>query len=280
MAQPAKLTWTLLTLAALAATGQSWAADYRYWYHDPDSFHQPGDLTNGNAAFNPPAWACARRFMSGAELQWIGDDGAGVGANNGGQELYNTFNVHFGTGPGCKPRPRMENHPAGTQIGPRLGTHYVVIDPDAASYWVDKDGGWPTCNCVSPASFKVLSLDLRWPALDRVFAVQFERTAPETGTPRRINIAALSAPLAELERSVASEVSKRRLKTLPTIEAAVRQLEDLALASLSRAAGQVEQCRLAQDRGAPGDAYKSCDRARRSVQLAQQALKTVVDELH
>ena len=280
MSKPSKLTFALLTLAAIAATGPASAAEYKYWYDDPDFGHQAGDLTNGNAAIVAPAWACARRFFDGVQLQWIGEFGAGIPPNNGGQEIYTSINVHFGTAAGCKPRPRMEKHPAGTLIPPRAGTHWVVIDPDAGSYWVNKDGGWPACNCAAPVGFKALSLDIRWPALNRVFDAQFDRTAPDTGSPRSINIAALSAPLAELQRSVASEVSKRRLQTVPTIETAIRQLEDLALSSLTKAATLMEQCRVAQDNGAPGEAYKACDRARRSALMAQQALKTVVEEMH
>lgn len=280
MSKPSKLTLALLTLAAIAASGPACAAEYKYWYDDPDFGHQAGDLTNGNAAIVAPAWACARRFFSGVELQWIGEDGAGIAPNNGGQEIFTSINVHFGTGAGCQPRPRMESHPALTLIPPRAGTHWVVIDPDAGSYWVNKDGGWPACNCAAPVGFKALTLDIRWPALDRVFSAQFDRTSPETGAPRGINIQTLSAPLSDLQRSVASEVGKRRLKTLPTLESAVRQLEDLALSSLSKAATQVEQCRVAQEQGAFGEAYKACDRARRSALMAQQALKTVVEEMH
>lgn len=277
MTKPSKLTLALLALAAIGASAPAWA-DYKYWYYDPDFGHQAGELT-GNPA-NPPAWACGRRFFDGAELQWIGEDGVGIAPDNGGQEIFTSMNVYFGTAVGCPALPRMEKHPAGTLIPPRLGTHWVVIDPDAGSYWVNQNGTWPACNCVAPVSFKALSLDIRWPALDRVFSTQFDRTSPSSGSPRLINVAALSAPLAELQRSVASEVSKRRLKTLPTIETAVRQLEDMGMNSLSKAAALVEQCRLAQDRGAHGDAYKACDRARRSVQTAKQALKTVVEEMH
>lgn len=280
MSKPSKLKLALLTLAAIAASAPAWAGDYKYWYDDPDFGHQAGDLTNGNAAIVAPAWACARRFFSGVELQWIGEFGAGIAPNNGGQEISNSINVHFGTGPGCQARPRMENHPAKTLIPPRHGTHWVVIDPDAGSYWVNKDGGWPACNCAAPVGFKALSLDIRWSALDRVFSVQFDRTAPDTGKARTINIQALSGPLSELQRSVASEVSKRRLQLVPTIETAVRQLEDLALTSLSKAATLVEQCRVSQDQGASGEAYKACDRARRSVLMAQHAMKTVVEEMH
>ncbi len=280
MSRISKLTLSLLALGAIGAGSPAVAGEYKYWYFDPDFGHSVGQLTNGNAAINALAWACARRFFDGAELQWIGDDAVGIAPNNGGQEINNSFNVHFGTGPGCKALPLMENHPAATPIGPRPGTHWVVIDPDAGSYWVDKNGSWPACNCVAPVGFKALSLDIRWPALDRVFSAQFDRTSPASGSPRAINIAALSAPLAELQRAVASEVSQRRLKTLPTLESAVRQLEDLALSSLAQAATLVEQCRVSQDRGAVGDAYKACDRARRSALLARQAMKTVVEEMH
>src|SRR3954465_11628288 len=124
MSKPSELALALLSLAAIAASAPATAADYKYWYDDPDFGHQAGDLTNGNAAIPAPSWACARRFFSGVELQWIGEDGAGIGSNNGGQEIYNTIDVHFGTGVGCKARPRMENYPAATLIPPRLGTHW------------------------------------------------------------------------------------------------------------------------------------------------------------
>src|SRR5690349_11281906 len=122
----------------------------------------------------------------------------------------------------------MENHPAGTVIGPRVGTHCVVIDPDAGSYCVDKNGRWHACTCTAPAGFKALTLDIRWAALDRVFDTQFDRTSPATGSSRPINIQDLSGPIAELQRSAATEIGQRRQKVLSTIESAVRQLEDLA----------------------------------------------------
>src|SRR5688572_7822464 len=103
MSKPSIPALALLTLAAIAASAPA-TAEYEYWYYDPDSAHQAGDLTDIAA----PAWACARRFLGGAELHWIGDGGAGVGPNNGGQEVNNSFDVYFGTGAGCKPRPRIE----------------------------------------------------------------------------------------------------------------------------------------------------------------------------
>ncbi len=90
MYTPSKLALALLSLAASAATGQAQAADYKYWYDAPDFGHQAGQLTNGNAAIAAPAWACARRFLSGVELQWIGDDGAGIAPDNGGQRINNS----------------------------------------------------------------------------------------------------------------------------------------------------------------------------------------------
>lgn len=266
----------LAAAALLACTAAADAADYRYWYYDENGNHDPGALTNGNAALPAPDWACARRFLSGAQLQWIGEYGAGVGADNGGQDVYNAVNAHFGTGPGCKPRPRLENHPAGSVIKPRVGSHYVVIDPDAGSYYVDKDGGWPACNCAAPVGFKAMLADVRWASLFGLFDLQLERGSFDRGW---IAIDSVSIPLQRMHESVAAEVSRRRLTTLPTIETAVRQLEDQALASLADAAGRVEQCRVSQDRGDAAAAYRSCDQARRSAIRARGLLQVVLQEM-
>lgn len=280
MTTPTTFKRQLLALALFGALGSTQAADYRYWYQPSDFGHQAGELTNGLAAIPAPAWACARRFFDGAQLQWIGVDDVPVGADNGGQDVYTSINVHFGTGAGCKPRPRMENHPAATVINPRAGAVYVVIDPDAGSYWVDKNGSWPACNCAAPVGFKAFTMDIRWSALARSMSLQLDRASGASGGHERwIPIESMSSPLAELQRVAASEIGKRRLKTLPTIETAVRQLEDQALASLARAATLLEQARQAQDRGATADAYLALDRARLAMTMAQRLLQIIVQEM-
>lgn len=270
---------TAATWAALAFASPAQAGDYKYWYHDDNGNHDSGDLTNGNAPIPAPAWACGRRFFSGAQLQWIGDNGVGIGANNGGQDIFNAIVAHFGTAVGCKPRPRLENHPAGTVIAPRLGTHYVVIDPDAGSYWVDKNGSWPACNCAAPVGFKALVANIQWKTLNRAMALQLDRNAQGPSHDSRIDLTTVNAGLLELQRQASAEISKRRLTLAPVVESAVRQLEDQALASLTQASTLVDQARTAQDRGQLGEAYKALDRARLQLSRARWALDVVVQEM-
>lgn len=280
----ARAAMAVATLTLLASTPAR--ADYYYWYADSNFGHADGELTTGLLAgpMPAPAWACGRRFFQGAELQWIGSLGQGVGANNGGQEVNTALNAHFGTGPGCKPRPRLETHPGGNLIAPRVGAELVKIDPDAGSYWIDKDGGWPACNCAAPVGFKALVADLRWAGLlgslkDVLELMGAEDAARPTRSLQARQLGAVADAVQDLQRSVAGEVSKRRLTVMPTIESAARQLEDLSMSSLAKAAGHVQACRAALDRAADAEAYRACDRAGRAARQAQQALEVVLQEM-
>jgi hypothetical protein len=277
---PAAIRHTLCALATTACAA-AFAGDYRYWYEPSEFGTQAGDLTNGLAPIPAPAWACARRFPNGVQLQWLDLDGLPVGPENGGQDIDNSITVIHGTGPGCGVRPRMEHHPSHQSILQAAGAASVIIDPSATSYWVDNTDSWPTCNCSVPGVFKLLADDIRWPTLNRLFEVQLDRAAPGAGLKSRaIRVDAMAPALAELQRSVGTAISQRRLTVLPTIEPAVRQLEDLALTALSTAQAQLDQCRIAQSRRAVADAYVACDRARRAAQDARQALQTVIAEMH
>lgn len=261
--------------------GPALASDYHYWYHDDNAWFQPGDLSLGWQKLTPPAWACGRRFFQGAELKWVGEFANVIHS----QEENVAVNVHTrGAVGGCKAKPLVERHFGlnNQQVipGPAQGTHYLEIDPDAGSHWFDKDGQWPFCGaCALPAGFTAAPGDIRWPALDRAFGVQLE--AVGAGHCKRcwIELQSFTQPVADLRRLVAAEVSRRRLQSFGELEIAVRQLEDLTLASLDKAAAQLEQTRLAQSAGATGEAYKAFSQARRSVALAHTALRTVVDEV-
>jgi len=265
----------LLAATALLATAAH-AGDFKYWYYDEHGNFNPGDLSLGGVLI-APAWACAMRFDSGKTLQWIGQYGVTVGAIDSAPQFKAQTR---GDSNGCRPKPaieRMDN----TKLYPKddnnveikTGFHYLVI-PAGGSYWIDKNGKWPFCNnCLLPGSFTTLVKDSRWALLDATFQAQREGA----GLGQAWNISSLSLHLVPLQRNVSTEVSRRRLALFGDRETPVRQLEDLAIASIDKAVVLVEECRRTQAAGARSEAYRACSMARDSATLAKTALRVVQD---
>ena len=277
MSKPFRLLQRAALALALTTAAAAGATDFKYWDLDDNGFFQAADLSLGNAKITPPAWACGRRFFSGAGITWTGETEDVILH----QDIGNAVNVYVNRpAAGSGPRPRVENHPAMTEIAKQIGTHYLRIEPSNGGHWFDRFGKWPACNhCALPGGFTTLVDDKRWVALDKTFQAQLERAGKNTDHPDWIVIESMSPPTGRLQQSVAAEVSRRRLTLLGSIESSVRELEDLALSSMNQAQTQLEACRVAQAAGARGEAYKACSLARQAVLLAHTALRTVRDEV-
>ena len=271
-----------LRVSLLAATtllaGATHASDLSYWYYDEFGVFNPGDLSIAGVLLKRPAWACAMRADSGKTMQWIGDDMVTIGTIDSAPQFKAQSR---GDVNGCRPKPaieRMDN----TKLWPRdennveikVGFHSVRYEAKG-NRWIDKNGGWPACNCALPGGFTILVSDTRWQLLDLSFKAQRERA----GSGRLWNTAQLSQRLLPLQRSVTAEVSRRRLALFGDREETVRQLEDIAISAMDKATLQVEVCRSKQTVGAAAEAYRSCSMAQDSASLAKTALRMVQDEV-
>ena len=276
---------SLLAATALVAACSAASADqdYKLWFDNANAplGVQFGDITRGQSLYQAPAWACGRRIANPDHYAFRGAYGSVVVVNNVNQSGNLNTDVHLWMNR-CGKSVSVELV-GGNVIAAPPGSHYADITGATGSYWVDANGDNHHCgvDCVAPVGFKALAQAPEWHAAGLVLdAAQVGVLGGSGGALQaRLRLDDALQRIQALQQRTAQAVTERRRSSFGSLELPVRSREDAALAALAQATAQQDQCRRQWLALRPADGALACSAAGNALLTAQNALRSVLDEV-
>lgn len=278
------LAATVLVAACSAASADQ---DYKLWFDNANAplGVQLGDITRGQSLYHPPAWACGRRVTNPDHYAFRGAYGSIVQVNGIDQSGNLNADVHLWMNR-CGKSVSVEvvnGNGNGNVIAAPQGTHYADITGATGSYWVDANGDNHHCgvDCVAPVGFKALAQAPAWHAAGLVLDAAGVGVLGGSGgaLQARLRLDDALQRIQALQQRTAQAVTERRRSSFGSLDLPVRSREDAALAALAQATAQQDQCRRQWLAQRPADGAVACSAARNALQTAQNALRSVLDEV-
>lgn len=275
-------TLSLVMLAVLGVSTHAYAAEYRIWYYDDNSFYNLGDVSVGGVKFVPPAWACTLKIYWPDHYYWIGHTGDIIESGDLDQNVTVSL-----PRPGCPLDGAATDENGGivvregnTEIEFELGTHYLAIEGDEllALNWLDENGSNHACGfgcATAPVggfkylgakSYQLLSLgrNFEWQQIGVLIPVM--QKVREAAARMRQQVTLLSM-------DVSRQMAIRRRSSLGDWEAGIRVLEDAALARLDEAAQRINEVDAFAAQQKTTSAYVSADLGSEAITAASEILR-------
>jgi hypothetical protein len=248
-------------------------AHYRVWYFDDvyESFNE-GDVSDGTTKLTPTSWACGLRFDNPSYYRWVDGYGSTMSSGNLSKDVHVWMPL-----PGCpQNEPLIEYHDGSHTFAHPPGASYMEISTHDGVYWIDEEGGWPSCNpCNAFDDFQYVFNPVDWDIFESSVAtlktlLLNTRVQARLATP----IAQARADVSHLTMTFTATVQARRRTPLADREATVRSLEDAAARLLASAQKRLSVCSDAAKAYQFADAYAACDRASLDLQSARSLSTT------
>jgi hypothetical protein len=264
-------TAILLVAALVLSSSSAFAmAHYRVWYFDDvyESFNE-GDVSDGTTKLTPTSWACGLKFDNPSYYRWVNGYGSTMSSGNLSKDVYVWMPL-----PGCpENEPLIEYHDGSHTFAHPPGASYMEISTHDGVYWIDEDGGWPSCHpCNAFDDFQYVFNPIDWDIFENSVATLKTLLLNTRGQTR------LAAPIAQARSSVShltvtftATIQARRRTPLADREATVRSLEDAAARLLVSAEQRLSVCGDAAKTNQFPEAYAACDGATLDVQAARSA---------
>lgn len=279
---------SLLVATALVAACSAASADqsYKLWFDNANAQLgvQVGDITRDSTLFsnnNAPAWACGLRIANPDDYAFRGAYGSVVVVNNVNQSGKLNTDVHLWMNR-CGKSVSVERVDGNVITTPQ-GSHYADISGATAGYWVDANGDNHHCgvDCVAPVGFKALAQAPEWHAAGLVLDAARVGVLGGSGgsLQARLRLDDALQRIQALQQRAAQVVTERRRSSFGSLELSARAREDAALAALAQATAQQDQCRRQWLALRPADGALACSAARNALLTAQNALRSVLDEV-
>lgn len=266
----------LLSCALAMLIPQAYA-DYKVWYYDDNAWFEYGDLSAGNVKMVPPSWACGRRFFDPSYYRWVGEYSNTIAAD----DFWENVHVWLPLDDDCPHEQILiEDQDGGESYPAPLGTHYMEISTNYGGYWIDKDGGWPACNCSIPTTLKLLASNIDWSVFAEIMndvQVALSPTQPERSAQALLDDA--QRRLEPLARELSKVIAERRRQSFGELESTVGALEDHALAEMQGATVGLETCQRYASASRKANALVACSGAGESARAAQRVLHTIRHEV-
>jgi hypothetical protein len=248
-------------------------AHYRVWYFDDvyESFNE-GDVSDGTTKLTPTSWACGLKFDNPSYYRWVDGYGSTMSSGNFSKDVHVWMPL-----PGCpENEPLIEYHDGSHTFNHPPGASYMEISTHDGVYWIDEEGGWPSCHaCNAFDDFQYFFNPVDWGLVENSVSTLKSLLLNTRGQTR------LATPIAQARSSVSQltvtytfTVQSRRRTPLADREATVRSLEDAAARLLASAAERMAACGSAAKTNQFPEAYAACDRAILDVQAARSLATT------
>jgi hypothetical protein len=271
---------TMITVGimALAMVGSSTAAQastaYKVWFFDTNwNTYSAGDITNGWAKLQPPAWACGLRFYTPSYYRWVNSTGNTISSANFNKDVRVWIPKA-----GCPEPFSIEYVDNSASFPAPLGGSYMEIFSNYGVGWIDANGVRPQCvGCVGPQDLVYFSQDQHW--ADTVVSA-FATISPSL-LDSRTRSGAISA-VGELQQRVTrlqlelqtQVANRRRVHLLGDLEPSVQAIEDAAQRSVDEALQYLNSCSTQAQQGRFTDAFAACTLGGERMNAAGSLLET------